>query len=339
MVYDQAQSPRLGQRVPVESTYVQIFDVDPDTPTADLVEAAWPGMLIFRKDTGQLNIYNSDAAAWQDVAGGVSGHLTFVGPTAPIAQAIGDTWFDDDDKYKQYVWNGIEWVLSTGGGNKTTPSSGPPSSPAIGDCWLSTLDWQAYIWDGTQWQSMKVPKADLNSKYALGMVKAVEKAIPAGSEPLIVIFYQSAQPTGATNNDLWVRTSDSSLLIYFGTTWTPINDLSISIPITIAGEPRATADHQISLYYQATAPTGLDAADIGDIWTDAVGLKWMWSGEDWLPIQSGADDIAPDVVGTTHLTPNAVTGPKIDIKAVGTTNIADFAVAVTKMSTATHQIY
>ena len=57
MTYAQAQSARLGQRVAPETTYVQIFDVDPDTPTADLVEAAWPGMLIFRKDRSILQIF------------------------------------------------------------------------------------------------------------------------------------------------------------------------------------------------------------------------------------------------------------------------------------------
>lgn len=114
MVYDQAQSPRLGQRTPVESTYVQIFDVDPSTPTADLVEAAYPGMLIYRTDTSQLYVFNAEQDAWQDVAGGVAGHLTFVGPSPPVANLIGDTWFDDDDGYKQYVWDGDSWEVALG---------------------------------------------------------------------------------------------------------------------------------------------------------------------------------------------------------------------------------
>src|SRR3954462_4087398 len=122
MVFNQAQSARLGQPTATDSTYVQIFDVDPDTPTADLVEVAWPGMLIFRKDISILQIYNAELSAWEDVAGGVAGHLTFVGPTEPVANQIGDTWFDDDDGYKQYVWDGGTWVpVSAAGGNVTTP--------------------------------------------------------------------------------------------------------------------------------------------------------------------------------------------------------------------------
>jgi hypothetical protein len=109
MTYDQAQSPRLGQRVPIESTYVQIFDVDPATPTADLVEAAWPGQLIYRNDLGILQIYDGIAHAWRDVGspGGAGGSLTYVGPDMPVGTFnLGDQWYDTDDGYRQWVWAG-----------------------------------------------------------------------------------------------------------------------------------------------------------------------------------------------------------------------------------------
>ena len=125
MTYTQAQSARLGQRVAPETTQVQIFDVDPSTPTADLVEAAWPGMLIFRKDRSILQIFNGDEGAWQDVAGGVAGQLTYVGIDKPWedgdlahqGQHIGDIYFDSDDQMKQYVWDGSVWepVAAEGG--------------------------------------------------------------------------------------------------------------------------------------------------------------------------------------------------------------------------------
>jgi hypothetical protein len=143
MVFDQAQSPRMGQRVPVESTYVQIFDVDPSTPTADLVEAAWPGQLIFRMDIGILQIFNGVADAWQDVAGGVAGKLTYVGPDEPVENppavvfSEGDIWFDDDDDFKPYVWDGTSWQPSAGG-IKTFHQDTPPVSSSIGDIWYNT---------------------------------------------------------------------------------------------------------------------------------------------------------------------------------------------------------
>lgn len=338
MVYDQAQSPRLGQATPVESTYVQIFDVDPSTPTADLTEAAWPGMLIFRTDTSQLYIYNAEHQAWQDVAGGVAGHLTFVGPTEPVANAIGDTWFDDDNAYKQYVWDGATWQPVVAG-NKTTPAPAPPATPSFGDSWLDTTDWQQYIWDNTRWQPTKVPKAELNSKAAIAMAKAVNQLIPPGTEALIVVWYRDATPTSGSTNDLWVRTTDYNLYRYDGSTWNQVADPSLSVPIGLAGEPRSISDEQISMYYQSSAPTGQDAADIGDLWTDSNGLLHAWTGAAWLAVQATADDIAPNAVDTIHIVDHAIKTPKIADYAISTSKISDFAIPVTKMVTTTHMIY
>lgn len=144
MTYDQAQSPRLGQRTAIESTYVRSFDVDPATPTADLLEAAWPGMLIHRKDLGILQIYNGEANAWEDIGGSnTGGHLTFVGASPPTTGpfTIGDTWYDSDAGYKAYVWDGDSWEPVTGeGGIKTFRQPDPPTSLNIGDIWIDSND-------------------------------------------------------------------------------------------------------------------------------------------------------------------------------------------------------
>src|SRR5262245_2358178 len=107
MTYDQAQSPRLGQRAPVESTYVQMVD------DAELMEAAYPGQLIFQNSTQSLLIWDEDEGTWTDVAGGIPGHLTFVGDDEPVRDegfTVGDTWFESDNGYLQYVWDGTRWL-------------------------------------------------------------------------------------------------------------------------------------------------------------------------------------------------------------------------------------
>lgn len=104
MTYDQAQSPRLGQRTAVESTYVQIFDVDPGTDTPDLVEAAWPGQLIYRLDTHGLQIYNGIENAWETVG---SGNFTYVSSVMPPGTdyKTGDVWYDTSNNYQLNIWD------------------------------------------------------------------------------------------------------------------------------------------------------------------------------------------------------------------------------------------
>jgi len=107
MVYDQAQSPRLGQRVPIESTYVQMVDDE------NLMESAYPGQLIYQTSTQMLLVWDDEhvnpdgsKGIWLEVVGGTAGLLTFVGPgadsgaipavTPPTSGNTGDLWFATD---------------------------------------------------------------------------------------------------------------------------------------------------------------------------------------------------------------------------------------------------
>lgn len=201
MTFDQAQSPRLGQRTPIESTIVQIFDVDPATPTADLIEAAWPGMLIFRQDIGILQIYNGEMGAWQDVAGGVAGQLTYVGPDEPAGGPfrVGDVWYDSDAGYKPYVWNGTAWVPTAGAGGIQThydpgfvPDAGGnpvwvPIPGATGDVWYQSDD-QGHVWwfDGTAWIDVTDPTINQNMSGVLANADAITSLQQALAEASFV---------------------------------------------------------------------------------------------------------------------------------------------------------
>ncbi len=50
----------------------------------------------------------SDAATAQSTADGKV--KTFIQTTAPIADGVGDLWFDSDDSYKPYRWDGAAWI-------------------------------------------------------------------------------------------------------------------------------------------------------------------------------------------------------------------------------------
>jgi hypothetical protein len=113
MSFDQAQSPRLGQRTTVESTVVRMF------AGVEIPEAAWRGQLIYRTDTQNLQVYNG--TAWEDVVGGIQGLLTFVGPDEPTALNEGDLWYDTDDGNKLYRWDGAVWIEMPFGSSAIDP--------------------------------------------------------------------------------------------------------------------------------------------------------------------------------------------------------------------------
>jgi len=172
MVYDQAQSPRLGQRTPVESTYVEIFDVDPGTPTPDLVEAAWPGQLVYRKDLGTLSIYDEEIGAWIEIRGG-TGSATYVGSTMPPGSGYntGDVWYDTGHDYALYVWDATtgQWEASAavGGihtyrtdvdenGNPIGDVIPPGSELMVGDLWIRGEEGnRTYRWNGLDWEDIQ----------------------------------------------------------------------------------------------------------------------------------------------------------------------------------------
>jgi hypothetical protein len=142
MAFDQAQSARLGQKTPIESTYVQIYSGD------ELPEASWPGQIIYRSEEQFLQVFNGNA--WEDVVGGHAGTLTFVGPVPPVSQTVGDVWFDSSDANHMYRAASVgadsigtgEWEDMQGAppvpGAKTFRQDTPPPVAAEGDLWFET---------------------------------------------------------------------------------------------------------------------------------------------------------------------------------------------------------
>jgi hypothetical protein len=114
MTFDQAQSPRLGQRTTVESTTVRMF------AGTEIPEAAWRGQMIYRTDTQHLQVYTG--IGWEDVVGGVVGQLTYVGPEPPVGAQVNDLWYDSDNGHLLHQWSGTEWVPLYIGGDAIDPT-------------------------------------------------------------------------------------------------------------------------------------------------------------------------------------------------------------------------
>lgn len=86
---------------------------------SEIPEAAWTGQMIYRTDTQELQVFNGEA--WEDVVGGQTGLLTFVGSDVPVSVNVGDIWFNTttNETYRAAsvgadVVNVGEWELVIG---------------------------------------------------------------------------------------------------------------------------------------------------------------------------------------------------------------------------------
>ena len=217
MVFDQAQSPRLGVRAPVESTSVRMF------AGGEIPEAAWPGQLIYRSDDQILQIFNGDA--WEDVTGGDLGQLTFVGPTPPVSQHPGDIWFNTSDGNRMYIARSVgadeiaagEWELVSAAAPPLVPGTHiyhqdtPPGAldvppPANNDFWYETPQNKQYYYSsaapGTHWifvQDLGIPAA-INAAITEYAVNSSETVAPTTG-------WSTATPTRAPGTFTWFRTT------------------------------------------------------------------------------------------------------------------------------------
>ena len=102
---------------------------------------------------------------------------TFYQASAPTASEVGDIWFDTDDGFKQYYWNGTSWLsvqdtaiaaassaaaaassaataaqTTADGKNKVFRQTSAPTASAAGDLWFDTDDDnRIYRWSGSAW--------------------------------------------------------------------------------------------------------------------------------------------------------------------------------------------
>jgi len=75
--------------------------------------------------------------------------------------------------------------------------------------------------------------------------------------------------------------------------WELITDNAITQALAAASNAQTTADGKATVYYQATAPTGLTAADTGDRWINSdTDLERAWDGTTWIDITNATADQA-----------------------------------------------
>lgn len=102
---------------------------------------------------------------------------------------------------------------------------------------------------------------------------------------LVQTFYQSTAPTSGMNSgDYWIDSDDKKLYRYNGSSWLSVQDAEIQAALNDAATAQSTADGKIKTYFQTTAPTGMSASDVGDVWFDTNdnNKPYRYSGAAWV---------------------------------------------------------
>ena len=167
----------------------------------------------------------------------------------------------------------------------------------LGDMWYRSGDNKAFRWDGSSW----VMIVDTQITAAISAAQNAQTT----ADGKIDAFYQSTQPTTGALGDLWYNTADKNKPYYCSAvsplTWTAISDGRIAdaqaradlaytnagTAITSAQTAQSVADGKAVVYVQTTAPTGLTANDINDLWLDTANgnVVKIWSGTAWVAYQ------------------------------------------------------
>ena len=225
MAFDHAQSPRLGQKTPIETPNVLLCT------STTMPEVARRGMPVYVMDLGIFRVY--DGTAWRDVGGGTgTGGRTHVGPTEPVADDIGEMWLNTTNNLL-YVWDGTEWVLATPpadgylvaaakaiyGVLKTDEQAyviyygtSAPGSPSSSTLWLNETTNIANRWNGATWVSY----GSLALNTALNSYTDLETI-----DGEVEYHYTGVTPTlGATDRgDIWVNEDTNVSMVWSGAYW------------------------------------------------------------------------------------------------------------------------
>ena len=151
-------------------------------------------------------------------------------------------------------------------------------------------------------QGTAISILDTAANTALSKLTDLEEA----RDGVVDTFYVTTTPaSGMSYGDYWVDTDSwtgTAYVVYRyealdgssnGTLAWRVNRGETAVTLgkayranVLAGTAQSTADGKVKTWYQAAAPTGLTASDVGDIWvdTDAGNLTKTWSGTAWVDI-------------------------------------------------------
>ena len=237
-----------------------------------------PGQLFYNTTDNTLYIY--DGTSWTTMSAGGSIPSS---PTPPAGPSVGDVYFDTMDS-NMYYYDGTAWVMLNGTNTGTTL----PVPASEGETFYNTTTNTFYVHDGTSWVAigggdMQKATYDINNN---GIVDKAETTNGATTG--------ATTPATGTPGQLFYNTTDNTLYIYDGTSWTTMS-AGGSIP---------------------SSPTPPAGPSVGDVYFDTSDSNmYYYNGSAWIAIASGATTLVGDVTGT----PAANTVSKIQGTSVSAT--------------------
>ncbi|MDD9149342.1 tail fiber domain-containing protein [Sporolactobacillus sp. CQH2019] len=198
--------------------------------------------------------------------------------------------------------------------------SDPPANPSVGLSYLDSTTSPATLktWNGTAWVNgtLALSNSDPSSYQAIGTAQSTaNNAIQAASNAQNTangknhVYYQSAQPTTGTTNDLWYKVNSdgtTKLYVYNGSSWTNPTDEAVQ-------QAQSTADSMNKNYYDTAQPTGT-GIKVGDIWyktlNNADGTTsyqpYRWNGSAWVDLLNNDAYNAQQTADTANSTATSV---------------------------------
>lgn len=237
---------------------------------------------------------------------------------------LGDRWYDTDDKYKGYIWNGTTWQDAAGGTQAAETDGSPPAySPTpvvdggIGSLFVS---WDAVPNNDMIWYNLYVsattPVGLTNATFAgtqygtFAAITTLPDGTPFASNTTyyVVIIAVDADGPAAPSPE----GSGQVLQV-------DLAGLEESIQTSIANIDTAqtTADSKNTIYFQAAEPTG-GTYKIDDMWfeTDNGYKPYRWTGSVWQGVPLGTAAIATGAVTAATIAAGAITADKLSANVI-----------------------
>ncbi len=227
----------------------------------------------------------------------------------PTTTIVGAVWYDSNDNFKPYIWDGSLWQ----------PVQDP--RPTANSFAISALESDVYAADGvTAAWSSDITALNNSINGTGGIISRLGTLETADSE--MVVFRQSDEPTTTIEGALWFDINDNfKPYVWDGTQWQPVQDNRIGANSTAISELASdvyaadgvtaawssdivalnnsisgtdgldsrvntleNADPEMVVFRQSNAPT---TTIVGAVWYDINDnfKPYIWDGSVWQPVQ------------------------------------------------------